>query len=395
MNKKGTIFGGTLLVAGTTIGGGMLALPVLTSLGGFVPSLAIYLSCWLFMTCTGLLFLEISLWLHKEANIVSMAKATLGTSGKVVAWIVYLFLFYCLTLAYIVGCGNMVVNLFGQMIPAWAGPIIFTVVFAPFIFAGARIVGKLNVFLMLGLALTFLVFIWVGYPYVNPHNLEHKNWGLSLLALPVSFASFAYQGIIPTLIHYMGNDVRRTRIAIMAGSFIPLVVYVIWQWLILGIVPTEGPGGLAEALEKGQNAVEPLNQFIHNPIIYIIGQYFAFFALVTSFFGVTLGLMDFLADGLKWQKTSRNKLVLCVLVFLPPLIIACFYPFIFLKALDFAGGIGCALLLGLLPILMVWSGRYRQGLKGEYVLAGGKPILLLLMSFVIFELICELYFKIV
>lgn len=391
MNKSGSIFGGTLLVAGTTIGGGMLALPVLTSLGGFFPSLLVYLCCWLFMTCTGLLFLEVSLWMHKEANIVSMAKATLGRTGKIFAWVVYLFLFYCLTLAYIVGCGNMVVNILGQTIPVWSGSIIFTLVFAPFVFAGARLVGKLNVFLMLGLAVTFCVFVWVGYPFIDPVNLAHQNWTLSVLALPVSFASFAYQGIIPTLIHYMGNDAKKARTAILMGSFIPLVVYIIWQWLILGIIPAHG---LAVALEKGQNAVEPLNQFIHSPIIYGIGQYFAFFALLTSFFGVSLGLLDFLADGLQWKKTSLNKFVLCLIVFLPPLSIACFYPNIFLKALDFAGGVGCALLLGLLPILMVWAGRYWQGFKSERVLPGGKPLLVVLLMFVFFELVIELYFKV-
>jgi tyrosine-specific transport protein len=391
MNKNGSIFGGTLLVAGTTIGGGMLALPVLTSLGGFLPSLVVYLCCWFFMTCTGLLFLEVSLWMHKEANIVSMAKATLGLPGKIVAWVVYLFLFYCLTLAYIVGCGNMVVNILGQAIPAWAGSIVFTLAFSPFVFVGARFVGRLNVVLMLGLAVTFCVFVWAGYAFVDPLNLVHRNWTLSVLALPISFASFAYQGIIPTLIHYMGNDAKKARTAILIGSFIPLIIYVIWQWLILGIIPAYG---LAAALEKGQNAVEPLNQFIHSPIIYVIGQYFAFFALLTSFFGVSLGLMDFLADGFQWKKTSLNKLALCLMVFVPPLIIACLYPHIFLKALDFAGGIGCALLLGLLPILMVWSGRYKQGLKAECVLPGGKPVLLILLIFVVFELTCELYFKI-
>lgn len=393
MEKHGTILGGTLLVAGTAIGGGMLGLPVLTSLGGFVPSLVIYICCWLFMSCTGLLFLEICLWLHRDANIVSMAGATLGRAGKICAWIVYLFLFYCLTVAYTVGCGNMVVNIFDKAIPAWSGSVIFISLFGPFVYAGAKLVGKLNIFLMLGLAVSFLVFVWFGHTYVNPANLAHRNWGLSILALPVSFTAFAYQGIIPTLVQYMGYDAKRVRFSILAGSSIPLFVYFVWQWLILGIIPTFGPGGLAEALEKGQNAVEPLQNFIKNPIIFLIGQYFAFFALLTSFFGVTLGLLDFLADGFQWKKTPFNKLLLCLLVFLPPLAIACVYPNIFLTALDFAGGIGCAILLGLLPILMVWSGRYRQGLKAEHTLPGGKPVLILLLTFVAFELIVEFYFK--
>ena len=283
------------------------------------------------------------------------------------------------------------VDFLGSSIPSRSGSILFVLVFAPFVFAGARLASKLNILLMFGLALSFLIFVWVGYPYVNPELLKHKNWSLSLLALPISFTSFAYQGIIPTLVSYMGYDAKKTRTAIIIGSFIPFIIYIIWQWLILGIVPTYGPGGLAEALEKGQNAVEPLGNFIRTPFVYIVGQYFAFFALVTSFFGVTLGLMDFLADGLKVAKTSFNKLWLCLIVFVPPLIIACQYPHVFLKALDYAGGFGCALLLGLLPILMVWAGRYRLGLKSEYALPGGKAILLVLTAFVIFELLIELF----
>jgi tyrosine-specific transport protein len=392
-SNQGSILGGALLVAGTAIGGGMLALPVLTSLGGFVPSLAIYFSCWLFMTCTGLLFLEISTWLHTEANIVSMANRTLGIGGKVFAWILYLFLFYCLTLAYIVGAGNMAANAFKGSIPVWAGSIIFTAVFAPFVFWGTKIIGKFNTLLMFALIVLFFLFVWIGYPYVNTSFLSRRNWPMSILALPISFTSFAYQGIIPTLHHYMNYQANKTRLAIFLGSSITLLIYFIWQWLILGIIPTYGPGGLAEALENGQNAVEPLQHFLGGSYIYVIGQYFAFFTILTSFFGVTLGLLDFLADGFQIRKTSINKIILCLLIFIPPLIVACMYPHIFLKSLDYAGGFGCALLLGLLPILMVWSGRYRLGLKSEYALPGGRPILLMLSAFVLFELACEFYFK--
>src|SRR5262249_997329 len=150
-----------------------------------------------------------------------------------------------------------------------------------------------------------------GFHLVKTDLLLYRNWSLSLVALPIAFTSFAYQGIIPTLVHYMDYDSNRIRKAIVIGSFIPLVTYVIWQWLILGIVPTYGTGGLAEALEQGSNAVQPLKNFINNSFVYVVGQYFAFFALVTSFFGVTLGLMDFLADGLKIKKTNLGKLMLC------------------------------------------------------------------------------------
>ena len=155
--------------------------------------------------------------------------------------------------------------------------------FAPFVFSGARQVGRINAVLMLGLGVSFFTFVLIGFPFVEPEKLTHMNWSFSLLALPVAFTSFGYQGIIPTLSRFMDFDVKQTRRAIIIGSFLPFVAYVVWQWLILGIVPVYGPEGLSHTLEVGGNAVRPLKHFIHNPYVYVIAQFFAFFALTTSF----------------------------------------------------------------------------------------------------------------
>lgn len=389
MQRHGTIAGGALLVAGTTIGGGMLALPVLTSPGGFFPSLVIYLASWLFMTLTGLLFLELSLHMEEGANIVTMADHTLGMWGKAVAWTLYLFLFYCLTVAYLVGCGDILSTLSQYHLSRRLGPLLFLMIFAPFVYAGAKVVGKLNYFLMGGLALSYAAFVYLGAPEVKLSNLAPRNWGLSIFALPIAFTSFAYQGIVPTLVTYLGRDPWKVKASIWIGTSIPLITYAIWQWLILGIVPYEGSNGLRSALLEGRNAVYPLKDFLNNPYVFLIGQYFAFFALLTSFFGVTLGLFDFLADALKIKKTQKGKLSLSLLVFLPPLAIATLYPDVFLQALDYAGGYGCALLLGLLPVLMVAKLRKDHP---EYLkeVGGGAFVLIALGLFVLFELVVEI-----
>lgn len=389
MKNYGDLIRGTLLIAGTSIGGGMLALPVLTSQVGFFPSLVIYLMSWLFMMTTGLLFLEISLWLGKDANIISMAEYTLGKWGKYTAWGLYLFLFYCLTLAYIVGAGNLFVEAMNGSLQNWQAQIFFLLLFAPLVYAGAHVVGRLNVFLMLGLGISYFIFVYLGFPHIQSNFLLHANWSKAWTALPITFTAFAYQGTIPTLVEYMKRDVQKTRLAIIIGSFLPLIAYVIWQALILGIVPIEGPNSLSEAIEAGQNAVHPLKNNLNISSVYTVGQYFAFFALLTSFLGVSLGLLDFWADGLKVKKNQWSKLWLSLLVFVPPLLIAFVHPDIFLMALDYAGGFGCALLLGLMPVLMVWSGRYKMGLKGEYTVVGGRFILGLLVLFVLIELACQ------
>jgi len=390
MVKKGRTLKGTLLIAGTCIGGGMLALPVKLCLGGFIPSIFIYLFCWALMACTGLLFLEVSMWIKGESNIISMAEKTLGKFGKVFAWCLYIFMFYSLTIAYVSGCGSLISQIFPQVVSENLGPLFFVLFFAPYVYCGARVVGRINAVFMVGLGVCFVLFVYLGLPHIDPELLSRKNWTLSLVGLPVAFTSFAYQGTVPTLIHYLDHDPKEARMAIIAGSSLPFFAYLLWQALILGIIPTYGQGGLAEALANNDNAIYPLRLILDNPQFYTIAQFFAFFAMVTSFFGVTIGLQDFLADGLGINKTAKGKLLLSILVFIPPLVITYFNPKIFLTALDYAGGFGSAVLLGLLPIMMVWSGRYHMKLESKYSLMGGKYLLTLLGLFLIFEVAVQI-----
>lgn len=392
LSRGGTPFGGALLVAGTAIGGGMLALPVLTAAGGFLPAVVIYILCWLFMTSTGLLLVEVFLWSKKEVNIVSMAHMTLGIPGKIIAWILYLFLFYSLTVAYVSGGGGLVEDVLEgigkQDYPLWIGPLIFVLIFAPFVAIGPKVVDRINWLLMSGLILSFLIFVFLGLNKIELNLLKRSDLPLALLATPVVFTSFGFQGIVPTLTNYLDRNTLKVRKAIVIGSLIPLVCYIFWEGLILGVIK---PEDLNEARQLGQSAVQPLKNVVEFPWLFRVGEFFAFFAIVTSFLGVTLGLFDFLADGLKVKKTPSGRFYLSLFIFIPPLAFSMFNPCLFLNALHYAGGLGCALLLGLLPILMVWSGRYRLKYQSEYSLFGGRIVLILLILFVLFELILMLF----
>ena len=86
----------------------------------------------------------------------------------------------------------------------------------------------------------------------------------------------------------------------------------------------------------------PLKELLNNPWIFKIGSIFAFFVLTTSYIALALAFLDFLADGLKVKKVGIKKIGLCLAIFTPPTIIALLYPGIFIKALEYAGGISCA-----------------------------------------------------
>lgn len=369
----------------------MLALPISTAPGGFWPAIAIYLICWIYSLATGLLLLEACLWLPKDSNIVSLSSHLLGKKGKIASWFLYLFLFYCLTIAYVAGGGGFVASLFGNHIPSWSSILIFVAVLSPVVYIGTHAVDRLNSILMTGLIVSFCAFVLIASGKVEFNLLAHFNWPAALLSLPIVFTSFSYQGIVPSMRTYFHGDPKSVRKVILIGGTIPFFVYIIWQILIMGSVPLEGPTGLLAAKAQGLTAVAPLRDHAVSPFIYGLGQAFAFFALTTSFLGVTLGLFDFMADGLKLQKKGGKKLFLYALVFLPPTLIAILNPNVFVRALGYAGGIGCALLLGLFPVLMVWSGRYKKNQNRNLEqLRGGKPLLILIALFILFELTIEL-----
>src|SRR5579862_2363513 len=105
MNSK--LIGGILLVTGTTIGAGMLALPIATAQLGFWGSLVLLIVGWAIMVSSAFLFLEVNLWLPANTNFISMAGATLGKGGQIITWLVYLMLMYSILSAYMDGGGDL------------------------------------------------------------------------------------------------------------------------------------------------------------------------------------------------------------------------------------------------------------------------------------------------
>ena len=70
-----------LIVAGTTIGAGMLALPIASAGIGFSASLILILFTWFLMTYTALLMLELHQYANPDATLTTLAKTLLGQRG--------------------------------------------------------------------------------------------------------------------------------------------------------------------------------------------------------------------------------------------------------------------------------------------------------------------------
>ncbi len=386
LGKKNRLLGGILLVSGTTIGAGMLALPVMTASAGFWRMILLLFLCWLLMLATAFFFLDVNLAVRGEPNLISMSARTLGTPGKVVSWVFYLLLLYSLTAAYIAGSTPLFVqaiaSLTGIIPSSWVASFSLPILFGGFIYLGTRGVDYINRMFMVGLVVAYLLLAGLIPPHLDLSLLRHHNMSALTAAVPILFTSFGYHIIIPSLTTYMEHDAKKLRLVIVIGSLIPLAVYVLWQLLVQGTVPLPE---LLIALQRGEPTTAPLARIVQSSWIAMLASFFSFFAIVTSFLGVTLSLSDFLIDGLKIKKTWEGKLMALALTFLPPLLFVFTCQKGFYLALQHAGAI-VAILLGILPACMAWK------LKGHkfYRSLWGRGLLAAVILFSAFVVVLDL-----
>lgn len=374
---KSRLFGCTLLIIGTSIGGGMLALPVVTAAGGFIESSILLVLAWLVMTLGALYMAEVNSWLHRDNNIISMANKTLGKSGKIVAWITYLALLYALMSAYIAGGSGVVQSLFHLLsvnLPDWIGALLFTAILAMVVWRGVVSVDKTNRFLMSAKFIVFVGLVALIMPHIQWPHLQGGRTKSLYGAITVVITSFGFAGSVPTFCSYLRYDMKQIRKAILIGSSITLVAYIIWDAAVQGAINTTVLSNMATASNTTEELTQGLSNIVQSVWISSFAHLFTSICMFTSFIGVALGLSDFLADGIGVDKQNSKKLVYSV-TFVPPLLVTLFYPQIFVTALSYAG-ICCIILLMLLPALMSWYGRYKKHLNNSVVhVWGGKSLL--------------------
>ena len=392
---KNDLLGSIFLVSGTTIGAGMIALPVAAGIYGYGAALFMFISVWFACLVIAFSMLEANLQHKSGANLITMIRHTLGLPGEVIGWVSCLLLLYCLIAAYLSGLGELIrysLNYFFEVdIQTTTSVLLVTAIFSLLIFLGIRASEHVNRALVLVILLVFLSLVFITVPYVDSTGIQVTDFESPALSLPVIFTSFGYLVIIPSLRTYLSDDVRSLKIACTVGSLIPLLLYVLWTTVVMGVIPVEGANGLGSIRESGDPAtgiLRALAEVTNNSQVGFIFRLFFFLAIASSLIGVSLGTFDFLADGLRKNNSQYNQLILTALTFAPPLIIVLAFEQAFLCALGYAA-IFSAIIFGIMPAVMPWIGR-RKGADSHYKLPGGSATFSLIVMFSVTVIIIEL-----
>ncbi|MDP8162358.1 aromatic amino acid transporter [Pasteurella skyensis] len=381
---KNNTFGSALIVAGTTIGAGMLAMPLTSAEMGFTYTLILLFLLWGLLSYSGLLFVEVYQKAPRtNAGIATLAEQYFGIGGRVVATIALVVFMYAIIAAYISGGGSLLSGLL-PFLGKTAFPvatIAFTIVLGLFVSIGTRSVDFLTRVLFIIKLVAFFFVLLVMLPKVTTSNLGAmplKDFVI-ISASPVFFTSFGFHVVIPSLNRYLEGNVKRLRASIIIGTGIPLIAYILWQ------MATHGTLSQTEFVQILTS--EPTLNGLVNATKHITGsgfigeavRLFSTLALVTSFLGVALSLLHCLEDLLKRVNITAGQTVLSLLTFVPPLVFALFYPEGFIMALGYAGQMFTFYGL-ILPIGMVWRMRKRYPDLPYRVFGGNFSLAIALVS---------------
>lgn len=388
MNKT---LGTTLLVSGTMIGAGMLAMP-LTSAGiGFTFTVVLLLGLWALLTYSALLFVEVYQTTESDSGIGTLAALYYGNPGRIIATTVMFIFLYALLSAYISGGGEILMKaaqhsgLLGEpgILPETTLRIfigIFTVFFGSCVIISTKAVDGFNRMFFFIMLLALIMVICVMLPQVTAHNLGAMplNGALLVSAAPIFFTSYGFHGSIPSLNKYLAGNVRSLRIAITGGSVITLCGYIMWQLSTHGVLTQSQFTEILRENPTLYGLIEASRQITGSSIIASTVQIFSALALITSFLGVALGLFDCVEDMLfKGLNIKAGRLLLGSITFLPPVLFTYFYPD-FITALSYAGQM-FAFFAVILPVGLVWRARRRHP-HLPYRVAGGN--IALIMAFI-------------
>ncbi|MCC5638263.1 tyrosine transporter [Nostoc sp. CHAB 5844] len=386
-HQPGSLLGSTALVAGTTVGAGILALPAVTLPSGVIPSTVLLIAVWLYALVSGLLIAEVSINTMRLAGrpsvgLLAMIENTLGLVGARIAGAAYLFLHYTLLVAYVTQGGEILLSashLWGMQnsLPGWVGTTVFTLLFGSIMYlAREKFIEKLNN-LLVGIVLaSFLGLLLLGVTQVKGVHFLFQNWSALGTAIPVMLVALFYHNIVPVVVTQLEGDSRKVKQSIIIGSAIPLMMFLAWNAVILGSVSPDMINGEGTVFDP----LQVLRTGGGGEWLGVLVSIFSEFAIATSFIGFVYGLLDFFKDiSANTQTEPASRLPLYSLVLLPPIGLGAINPSIFFTALDFAGTYSISILGGIIPALATWKQR-QQLQHSNQLVPGGKLTLIVMIG---------------
>jgi len=472
-----TFLSSSALLCGTALGCGLLTLPTAVGSGaGYIPTLVATLVAWGYMTVSALLTSELLInrcgetGRVRNVGLLELYTSYLGETGGKLAGLGFLVVSYVVMGVYLSEGGDQLMRLLdasdvgvlgsgvmmdtaanggggvaggGQflaplsdvsMSSATVGDLssildkhsfLSRTLFAGVMGSLLSTASKFNTvqkamthFFFPATLVAFVVAVAIGLPTADFSALlapENQHPEAVLNAFPLLFMGWTYHGVVPRVVYDLEGDKDRITKAIVVGSTMALVVYLVWNAVILGNVLGNygvdvgyaadslvvdagtaaaslvgtieessavvlgdmlGPGvdgvtSRAAAVAAAASLDTPYLKPLLQSSVAIVSE----LAVITSLIGVVLGFVNEFNDATlnaatvtgtpSYGPKEDNKWKVALLTLLPPAVISIslgyfYYDINNYEIIDYTGIFGSSVLFLILPALMAWQNRYAE-----------------------------------
>lgn len=283
LKDKSFLYAVSILI-GTIVGVGVFGIPFSFAKAGFLTGFLFLVFVGILSLAMNLLFGEVVLRTKSIHQFIGYAGIYLDKRIKILASFAWFLSIYGALLAYIILSGNFLFNLFISQF--YLNPLVFSIWFFIFVslavLAGLRALAWFELFMVFFFVIIVFLIFGFGFPQINPENFA-TLFNSEFWFLPYGVLLFAYAGFsaIPTQRELVQEKAGILKKAILWGSLIPAVLYLVFSMSVVGISgDTTSP-----------DVVSGLIDLIDYKIIFLVSL-FGLLAISTSFIALAYALLE-------------------------------------------------------------------------------------------------------
>lgn len=348
MAKRGLLLAAVATLTGTIIGAGFLGIPHVVAKSGFLIGIAHIVAIGLIIMLINLYLGEISLRTKGLHQLPGYARRYLGKFGSGMMFFSMIFGIYSALTAYLLGEGqSLSFVIFGTTTYALLLSIAFFALMAFLVYKGIEAlkrgesIGLIAVLVIVALIAIFFI------PKINLQNLTYMTDNPVMAFFPYSIVLFSFLAFssLPELERELKGNERLMKKAILIGSLIPIVAYLLFTFVVVGFAGRATPEIATIVLGK-------------------LPSLLAIFTMFTAFFALSMAMRDMYMLDFRLKKIIA-WLLACFVPLIIFLLVVKYNLTTFIKLLELSGSIAGGI-AGIAIVLMAIRAKKLGNRKPEY-----------------------------
>ncbi len=366
------LFAAIATMTGTIIGAGFLGIPYVVAKSGFLIGIVQIILIGVILLTIKLYLGEILLRTKKLHQLPGLAKIYLGKWGYRIMFFSMLFIIYSALIAYLMVEGESLSYIFTNSLNyAIYFAFAFWIILSYFVYKGLRALKKGESFGIVFVFFILFLILVLFFSRIKTENLLTYNFNYAFV--PVGVIIFAFLGFsaLPEVLRELRRNEKLMKKSIIIGATLPILVYSLFTFIVVGFAGTSTPEIATFALGK---------------IFVLLGV----FTIFTAFFAVAMAMRDIYKFDLGYSKFN-SWFLSCFIPLILFLVIYFFKLANFIQILSI-GGIIFGGVNGVLILLMVGRARKMGKREPEYKVRLPSWVIWALILFLILGVVFQLIF---